>query len=122
MNMMKTIAVIGLVLGCIGLSSRLNAADAVAVPAGKALYDKSCAACHGATGEGNKNMAKPMGVDVAKLSLVHSAATLKLEEIADAIKKGKGKMTGYQTKLKPEQINSLASYVKSFADRKPGSK
>jgi len=51
------IILIGLIIS-VGLASAGLAADA----GGKALYEKSCAGCHGADGKGNEKMATVLGV------------------------------------------------------------
>ena len=52
-----SITIVGLLI-LAGMSSAAIAADA---DSGKALYEKSCAGCHGADGKGNEKMAKILG-------------------------------------------------------------
>src|SRR6266849_4407055 len=59
--------------------------------AGKAVYDKSCKTCHGATGVANPNIAKMMKIDIKDLG---SPEIQKMsdEDLKETITKGKGKM------------------------------
>ena len=76
-----------------------------AARADAALYAQKCASCHGKDGKATA-VGKKMGA--------HDLTGTKLseKEIADLISAGKGKMTAYKEKLTPEQIASLAKYVK----------
>jgi cytochrome c553 len=102
---MKRFAAVILVLGLTAM---------VAMPAMAAAaddYKAKCQMCHGADGKGNPAMVKSMGVkdlgsaDVQKMS----DADLKA-----AIENGKGKMTGYKSKLSDKQITDLVAQVRSF--------
>jgi mono/diheme cytochrome c family protein len=70
------------------VGSAYAAGDATA---GKAVYDRACKACHGATGTANPGMAKAMGVDIQDLgsSAVQSMSDDDLKKVITA---GKGKM------------------------------
>ena len=80
--------------------------------AGKALYDKNCAGCHGADGKGNPAMAKIIGdkglnitgKDVAKKS---DADLLKL------VAEGAGKMPA--SKLSKDEQKQALSYARTLA-------
>lgn len=72
----------------------------------KATFTSKCTVCHGADGKGTSAMAKKLGVKdltVTKLSVA---------EIEAMIAKGKGKMTGFEGKLSPEEIKAVAGFVK----------
>ena len=58
MNITHTLAISSIVLVFGWPVSRVLAADA---QAGKVVYDKSCAGCHGSDGKGNPAMAKVLG-------------------------------------------------------------
>jgi mono/diheme cytochrome c family protein len=78
------------------------AADAVG---GKALYEKSCAGCHGADGKGNEKMVTILGVK--SLSIVGKDTTKKSDEqLLKVIAEGEGKMPASKL-TKAEQKQAL---------------
>jgi cytochrome c6 len=86
------------------------AADA---DAGKAVYEKSCAGCHGKDGKGNPAMAKVLGEK--GLDLTSKEATQKSdEELLKIIVEGAGKMPAQKSLSKDDQKQVLA-YVRSLA-------
>ncbi len=72
------------VLGALS-STAVFAADATA---GKAVYDKSCKACHGADGTPNPGMVKMMKVDIKDFKTTDYSEA----DIKTAVTAGKGKM------------------------------
>jgi cytochrome c6 len=76
-----------------------------------ALYKSKCQVCHGADGKGDTPAGQKMGVKD-----FHSPEVAKMsdEELFDAIKKGKGKMQGYDGKLTDDQMKSLVKYIRSL--------
>jgi mono/diheme cytochrome c family protein len=80
---------------------------------GKALYDKSCASCHGAAGKGDGAAAKAMKNKPADLS---GAAVKGMSDadIAKFIKEGKAGTTHPKAKLSDEEAAAVAKYVKSL--------
>ena len=75
---------------------------------GKELYDRSCAACHGVDGSGG------IGNEIGAGS--NTDLNLTDEQIAGVITVGPGNMPGF-SRLRPEQVDSLVAYVRSFASR-----
>lgn len=81
----------------------------------KSLYIYHCTTCHGEDGKGTKrghelkapNFADPKWQD-----------TKKDEEILNTITNGKNKMPRWSEKLKPEEIQVLAKYVRKLAPKK----
>lgn len=72
------------------------------VSAGRALFLKNCAHCHGADAGGDE------GPDLHKLDLSD-------DWIANRIKKGKaGQMTAFAGKLPQPEIDALVKYVQSL--------
>jgi cytochrome c6 len=109
MNTSK-IRVSGYLLLCASLA-------ALAVPAygqnpGAVLYKTKCAACHGADGKGETAMGKANNMrDLGSADVQKQ----KDEDIAGIIRNGKGnKMPAYGISLKPEQINDLVVFIRSF--------
>jgi len=84
----------------------------------KALYDKHCLSCHGATGKGDGPAGKAM-----KPPLEGFAVSLKGKSDADIFKAtkdglkapGKSPMPGYAKKLTDDEINALVKYMKELA-------
>jgi cytochrome c6 len=78
--------------------------------AGEATYKAKCQSCHGAAGTPNPGIAKLMGVkpvsdpDIKKLTP---------EEMAAAVKNGKGKMKPV-TGLTDAQIKDVVAYYRSL--------
>ena len=80
--------------------------------AGKAVYDKSCKTCHGATGVANPNIAKMMKVDIKDLG---SAEIQKMsdEDLKETITKGKGKMKPVKS-VTGGDIDNVIAYVRTL--------
>lgn len=74
------------------------------------LYKSSCAPCHGTDGKGDGPMGRSLRV--ADLSSVAWQERVSDEEIAEVIKKGRGKMPAFD--LPPEKVDGLVKKVRSF--------
>lgn len=76
-----------------------------------ALYKSKCQLCHGADGKADTPAGQKTGTKD-----FHSPEIAKMTdaEFTDAIKKGKGKMQGYEGKLTDDQIKALVKYVRSL--------
>ena len=90
----------------VGLWSKPAAAQDAA-----ATYKAKCAMCHGADGKGATPAGKSMGA--------HDFASPDIQKMSDAdleqaVTKGKNKMPGYGTKLKPAEIKDLVAYVRKL--------
>jgi mono/diheme cytochrome c family protein len=96
-------------LAAISVGPAMPAGDPVA---GKAMYEKSCKACHGATGVANPNIVKMMKVDMKDLG---SAEIQKMsdEDLKETITKGKGKMKPVKS-VAGKDIDNVVSYVRSL--------
>ena len=80
--------------------------------AGKAVYDKTCKTCHGATGVANPNIAKMMKVDIKDLS------SPEIQKMSDAdfkttITEGKGKMKPVKS-VAGGDIDNVVAYVRTL--------
>jgi mono/diheme cytochrome c family protein len=88
----------------------VSASLALAAGDGKAIYDKACKSCHGASGAPNPAIAKMMKVEMKDLS---SAEVQALSD--DAMKKI---ITEGQGKMKPVKavtdVAAVISYVRSL--------
>jgi len=108
MRTMVVAAMVGLLLGTGGTATAL-AADA---GGGKALYEKSCAGCHGADGKGNEKMATILGEK--SLSVVGKDSTKKSDQqLLKTIAEGAGKMPA--SKLTKEEQKQVLMYTRSLA-------
>ena len=99
----------------LGVSLLLVAGTAMASD-GKAVFDTSCAKCHGPDGKGATNMGKKAGAPDLTDAKVQAALTD--AKIAKVIKEGvvvgdKTKMKGFPD-LSAEDVTALVAYVKSF--------
>ena len=89
---MRTFVALILMIGVLLWTAPLFAAD---VAAGKDLYGKKCASCHGAAGEGKDSVAKLFKVEMKPLNSkeVQSKSDADLKKI---IMEGSGKMKAVQ--------------------------
>jgi mono/diheme cytochrome c family protein len=78
---------------------------------GAALFKKTCAMCHGATGTGDSAMGKKLGVRDLSSADVQKQTDAQLQEI---ISKGKGKMPAYGEKFQPAQVKDLVAYIREL--------
>jgi mono/diheme cytochrome c family protein len=109
MNITHTLAISSIVLVFGWPVSRVLAADA---QAGKAVYDKSCAGCHGADGKGNPAMAKVLGDK--GLNIVSKDTTQQSDEqLLKVIAEGAGKMPA--SKLSKSEQKQVLDYTRSLA-------
>jgi len=107
MNKKFTTVVMALSIGAIWLAAA-HAADS----GGKALFEKSCAGCHGADGKGNEKMATILGVK--NLSIVGKETTKKSDEqLLKVIAAGEGKMPA--SKLSKDEQKQTLGYVRTLA-------
>jgi len=74
-------------------------------------YKTKCAMCHGADGKGDTPAGKKMGAHDFASDEVQKQSDADLDQI---IAKGKNKMPAYVSKLKPEEIKDLVSYVRKL--------
>lgn len=93
-----------------GLASTAMAGDA---DSAKAIYEKSCAGCHGADGKGNEKMAKIPGFEKG-LNIVGAETKKKSDEqLLKIIAEGAGKMP--PSKMTKEEQKQALSYSRSLA-------
>ena len=93
-----------------GLAALLAHTPASAQAPGEADYKAKCQSCHGADGNPNPGLAKMLGIkpvsdpDIQKLTP---------EQMADAVKNGKGKMRPVPG-LTDAQIKDIVAYYRSL--------
>jgi len=104
--------IVGAILGLWITSSWTVAALAADASAGKAIFEKSCAGCHGPDGKGNEKMAKVLGDK--GLNIVGDETKKKTDEqLLKLIADGSGKMPA--AKLTKEEQKQALAYVRSLA-------
>ena len=74
--------------------------------AGKAIYDKSCASCHGADGKGNPAMIKALGEKGMNIT-TKEVMKMSDEQVLKIIVEGAGKMPAQKNLSKQEQKDVL---------------
>ena len=85
---------------------------AIGADSGNALYEKSCAGCHGADGKGNEKMAKLIGDK--GLNIVGDETKKKSDEqLLKMIAEGSGKMPA--SKLTKAEQKQALGYARSLA-------
>ena len=104
-------------LTCVFLlfSSHLVAKSSGDPQAGQAVYQKSCRACHGVTGEGNPAMVKASKGALQSLSSKEVQARTD-EQLAKDIAGG----TGAKKAIKPlseKQMSDVIAFIRTLADR-----
>jgi cytochrome c6 len=102
---MRDASKILLLVAVVVLALPLSLAD----DAGKALYDKKCAMCHGKDG-----IAKKMAEGSADLNDPEWQKANAVDSIVGVTTTGKGKMKGFDGKLSEEEIKQIADYVKTL--------
>jgi len=93
------------------IASSLHAAPGD-VAAGKAMFAKKCAMCHGAAGEGKESMAKMLKVEIKHMGSKEVQA-VKDEELAKITKEGKGKMKGVAG-LSDADVANLVAFIRTL--------
>ncbi|HHT9111194.1 MAG TPA: c-type cytochrome [Candidatus Brocadiaceae bacterium] len=81
----------------------------------KKLFEYHCATCHGDDGKGTK---RGHELKAPNLADANWQATKKDEELLNSITNGKNKMPRWGEKLKAEEIQALARYVRKLAPKK----
>jgi mono/diheme cytochrome c family protein len=87
---------------------------AMAADAGKAVYDKSCASCHGPDGTGNPAMTKVFGEKELNIA-TKEVAGKKDDELLKVIVDGKGKMPAAGKTLSKTDQKAVVEHVRSLA-------
>jgi mono/diheme cytochrome c family protein len=83
---------------------------------GVALYDSKCALCHGKDGAGLPNWRSKGQPDFTKLEWQKSHTD---EQIADAIKNGKGKfMPAFKGRLSEEETGAVIQRIRALGKKK----
>jgi mono/diheme cytochrome c family protein len=81
----------------------------------KKSYSYDCAMCHGKEGAGDGDLAGDMHLKLRDYCDPAALKELTDGEIYSIIANGKGKMTGEEGRMKPEQIWDMVNYIRSLA-------
>ena len=81
----------------------------------KKLFEYHCSTCHGNDGKGTK---RGHELKTPNLADAKWQSSKKDEEVLNSITNGKNKMPRWSEKLKPEEIQALAKYVRKLAPKK----
>ncbi len=82
---------------------------------GKQLYDMECSMCHGIAGDGKGNLAQDMKLNMLDWRVPNAFQSFADGDLFQIISNGKGKMTGEEKRVKPEQIWDMVNYIRTFA-------
>ena len=78
---------------------------------GGSEFKSRCAPCHGTRGAGETKLGQNLKVrNLASADVQKQSDT----ELIEIIRKGRGKMPPYESKLKREQIDELVKYIRSL--------
>jgi mono/diheme cytochrome c family protein len=106
-------------LGFILLAALVSSPSLAAQPgdatAGKAIYTKSCAGCHGATGEPKEALAKALKVEMRQLGSKEVLAKSDAELRKDVLE-GIGKMKPVKG-LSDQDLANLIAYMRGLAEK-----
>jgi mono/diheme cytochrome c family protein len=85
------------------------------VAAGRDLFGKKCASCHGASGEGKDSIAKTFKVEMKNLGSkeVQAKSDADLKKV---VLEGTGKMKGLKD-IDAKGADDLVSYLRTFAKK-----
>lgn len=108
---MKVLAILALLLTVLFAAGALSA-EKPGVSAGKALFARKCAACHGSSGEGKEAIAKMLKVTMRDLGSKEVQARTD-DEIHKIIREGNGKMKAVKD-VSASDASNLIAFVRSL--------
>lgn len=111
---MKTMRYLS-ILAFASMAATASAAPAGDAAAGKAVYAKKCASCHGEKGEGKEAIAKMMKVEMKHLGSKEVQAKSD-DELKKDTTQGFGKMKGVQG-LSDKDVADLIAHIRSLAQK-----
>lgn len=80
--------------------------------AGKADYNRSCKACHGADGKANSAISKAMNVEIPDLKSA-AVQSMSEEDLKKVITDGKGKMQPVRS-LSGKQVDDIVVFLRTL--------
>ncbi|HUX28001.1 MAG TPA: cytochrome c [Terracidiphilus sp.] len=86
----------------------------------KELYQRDCALCHGASGNGQTEVAKSMDLTMSDWSDPKSLAGKSDQALFDAIRKGTDKMPPEdKSRASDDEVHAVITYIRSLAKQQP---
>lgn len=82
---------------------------------GKSIFDEQCSSCHGDDGRGQTPAGKAIGVRDLSSKEVQKKSDA---ELTTAIKKGQGKMPGFESSLSDADVKLVVAYLRTFSKEK----
>lgn len=113
-RMKRKWALLGLVLA-VALAVPLLAADKGDAAAGKAVYAKRCATCHGPDGVAKESIEKMFKVEIKSLGSKEVQA-MSDADLQKVITEGKGKMKPVKD-VTPKEVADLITFIRSLAKK-----
>ncbi len=98
---------------------------APAPAAAKMLYERDCAICHGASGDGKTDIAKDRQLVLSDWTDPKSLSGISDRQLFSLIRNGKGKMPAESVgRAGNDEVRALIKYIRGFAksDAPPASK
>lgn len=86
--------------------------------AAAALWNASCATCHGRDGLGD-GAARPPGAQIADFSSTQWQSTRSDEQLAQVIRDGRGMMPGFGKQLNASGVEALVAHIRRLAQSAP---
>ena len=86
--------------------------------AAAALWNVSCASCHGRDGKG-LGMAKPPGAQIADFTTADFQKTRSDPQLAQVISTGRGMMPGFEKQVNEQGIAALVAHIRRFGASEP---
>jgi mono/diheme cytochrome c family protein len=94
-------------------------ANPESIASGETIFKRQCQMCHGATGVGDGPAAKTLKGKLPNLADKATLAKVSDDDIHELVENGKktelGNMPAFKSKLKPEEIQDVISYVRTLA-------
>jgi len=109
---MRSVVLVLLVVAVVLYVNPVFAADTAA---GKELFGKKCASCHGASGEGKESVAKMLKVEIHNLGSKEAQAKSDAD-LKKIILEGTGKMKGVKD-VDAKGADDLVAYMRTFAKK-----
>lgn len=81
--------------------------------AAEALFNVSCASCHGRDGRG-QGAGRPPGAQVPDFTLPDYQAQRSDEQLGEVIRTGRGLMPGFSKQVNDQGITALVAYIRRF--------
>jgi mono/diheme cytochrome c family protein len=106
---MRSLVVLMLTIAILSWASPLTAADA---KAGKEVFAKRCATCHGTAGEGKETLAKTLKVEIKHLGS-KEAQSKSDADLHKIILEGTGKMKGVKD-VDAKSADDVVAYLRTL--------